>query len=66
MIVNIPFNGAVYNIYDTFKDLNLLGLVRTQQDKKIRDEGFKKHAFNVLISNQLSYHRSIPDTRHKL
>jgi hypothetical protein len=24
------------------------------------------HAFNVLVSHELSYHRDIPDTRHHL
>ncbi|XP_051857778.1 polypeptide N-acetylgalactosaminyltransferase 11-like isoform X2 [Antechinus flavipes] len=31
--------------------------------QKIRDLGFKQHGFNILISNQLSYHRDVPDTR---
>ena len=41
-----------------------LGLIKTIQEKKEREEGFKKHAFNTLISSRLSYHRNIPDTRH--
>ncbi|XP_074123534.1 polypeptide N-acetylgalactosaminyltransferase 11-like isoform X1 [Sminthopsis crassicaudata] len=34
-----------------------------ENSQKIRDLGFKQHGFNVLISNQLSYHRDVPDTR---
>lgn len=45
--------------------LDSLGLIRTLEDKKVRDEGYKKHAFNALISERLGYHREIPDTRHK-
>lgn len=46
--------------------LNELGVVKNEEEQKIREEGYKQHAFNVLISNKLSYHRSIPDTRNKL
>lgn len=50
---------------DEVSALDSLGLIRTLEDKKIRDEGYKKHAFNSLISERLGYHRQIPDTRHK-
>ena len=43
-----------------------LGVIKTPQDKKVKDEGFKKHAFNVLVSNRIGIRRSIPDTRHPL
>ncbi|KAF2898898.1 hypothetical protein ILUMI_07277 [Ignelater luminosus] len=43
-----------------------LGMVKTLGDQKIRDEGHKIHAFNVLVSNKLSFHREIPDTRNNL
>ncbi|KAJ8973185.1 hypothetical protein NQ317_009126 [Molorchus minor] len=43
-----------------------LGMVKTPEDKKIRDEGYKTHAFNVLVSNRLAYNRTIPDTRNEL
>ncbi|XP_019763497.2 polypeptide N-acetylgalactosaminyltransferase 35A [Dendroctonus ponderosae] len=43
-----------------------LGLVRNSQEQEWRDEGFKNHAFNVLISKKLSYFRDIPDTRNAL
>jgi polypeptide N-acetylgalactosaminyltransferase len=55
----------------TFKSLsnNLeanLGLVRNSEDQKIREDGYSKHAFNVLVSSRLDYHRKIPDSRHKM
>lgn len=43
-----------------------LGLVRNSADQKIREEGYSHHAFNVLVSSRLDYHRAIPDSRHKL
>lgn len=43
-----------------------LGLVRNSDDQKIREEGYSKHAFNVLVSSRLDYHRAIPDSRHKM
>ncbi|CAL8087086.1 unnamed protein product [Orchesella dallaii] len=45
--------------------LDSLGLIRTIQDKKVREQGYKKHAFNALISERLGFQREIPDTRHK-
>ena len=48
------------------KYLESLGMIRTEEDKRIKDEGVKKHSFNLLISNRLGYHREIPDTRHPL
>jgi polypeptide N-acetylgalactosaminyltransferase len=43
-----------------------LGLVRNSEDQKIREDGYSKHAFNVLVSSRLDYHREIPDSRHKM
>jgi hypothetical protein len=43
-----------------------LGMVKTVEDQAMRREGYKVHAFNVLVSRELSYHRDIPDTRHRL
>ncbi|KAJ8917489.1 hypothetical protein NQ315_005538 [Exocentrus adspersus] len=48
------------------EELANLGLVRDNNDLKIKDEGYKMHAYNVLISNRLSLNRDIPDTRNKL
>ncbi|EDW27405.1 GL21271 [Drosophila persimilis] len=46
--------------------LELLGVVRNKQDKYIRDIGYKHHAFNALVSNNIGLYREIPDTRHKV
>lgn len=43
-----------------------LGMVKTVEDQALRREGYKVHAFNVLVSRELRYHRDIPDTRHHL
>ncbi|CAH1117399.1 unnamed protein product [Phaedon cochleariae] len=43
-----------------------LGMVKTHEDKVIKDDGYKTYAYNVLISNRLSLNRSIPDTRNDL
>lgn len=43
-----------------------LGLVRNTEDQKIREDGYSHHAFNVLVSSRLDYHRKIPDSRHKM
>jgi hypothetical protein len=43
-----------------------LGMVKTAEDQAARRDGYKIHAFNVLVSRELSYHRDIPDTRHHL
>ncbi|XP_005188318.1 polypeptide N-acetylgalactosaminyltransferase 35A [Musca domestica] len=46
--------------------LNSLGIVRNKQDKYIRDIGYKQHAFNALVSNNIGLSRPVPDTRHKV
>ncbi|XP_070564934.1 polypeptide N-acetylgalactosaminyltransferase 11-like [Ptychodera flava] len=43
-----------------------LGLVRSPEDQVIRDEGYRQHAFNQLISDRIGYHRDVPDTRNGL
>ncbi len=43
-----------------------LGMINTAEDKQIKDIGYKKHAFNVLISNRIGFRRQIPDTRNGL
>uniref|UniRef100_A0A1B6JV54 Polypeptide N-acetylgalactosaminyltransferase n=2 Tax=Homalodisca TaxID=139475 RepID=A0A1B6JV54_9HEMI len=48
------------------KDLATLGYVKTAEDLRIRDEGYKLFGFNALASRNLNYHRKVPDTRHKL
>uniref|UniRef100_A0A182M077 Polypeptide N-acetylgalactosaminyltransferase n=1 Tax=Anopheles culicifacies TaxID=139723 RepID=A0A182M077_9DIPT len=42
------------------------GMVQNSEEQFIRDIGYRKHAFNVLVSNKLGSYRPIPDTRHKL
>lgn len=44
-------------------DLAKLGIINNAKDKQIKDEGLKKHAFNVLVSNRIGNRRTIPDTR---
>lgn len=51
---------------DSGIDTNIIGMIQSPEDKKVKDEGFKKHAFNVLISDRIGNTRSIPDTRHPL
>jgi polypeptide N-acetylgalactosaminyltransferase len=41
-------------------------MVQNSEEQYIRDDGYKKHAFNVLVSNKLGLFREIPDTRNKL
>ncbi|XP_016096069.1 polypeptide N-acetylgalactosaminyltransferase 11-like [Sinocyclocheilus grahami] len=41
-----------------------LGMIFNKQDQEVRDMGYHKHAFNVLISNRLGYNRDVPDTRN--
>ncbi|XP_063308769.1 polypeptide N-acetylgalactosaminyltransferase 11 [Pelobates fuscus] len=40
-----------------------MGMIFNEQDQEVRDIGYQKHAFNMLISNRLGYHRDLPDTR---
>ncbi|XP_070291708.1 polypeptide N-acetylgalactosaminyltransferase 11 isoform X2 [Salvelinus sp. IW2-2015] len=40
-----------------------MGMIFNEQDQEVRDMGYHKHAFNVLISNRLGFHRDLPDTR---
>ncbi|XP_062335219.1 polypeptide N-acetylgalactosaminyltransferase 11 isoform X1 [Osmerus eperlanus] len=42
-----------------------MGMIFSEQDQEVRDTGYHKHAFNVLISNRLGYHRDLPDTRDR-
>ncbi|XP_062424783.1 polypeptide N-acetylgalactosaminyltransferase 11 isoform X3 [Rhea pennata] len=40
-----------------------MGMIFNEEDQEVRDLGYQKHAFNMLISNRLGYHREVPDTR---
>ncbi|KAF6275988.1 polypeptide N-acetylgalactosaminyltransferase 11 [Rhinolophus ferrumequinum] len=41
-----------------------LGMIFNERDQELRDLGYQKHAFNMLISNRLGSHRDVPDTRN--
>lgn len=41
-------------------------MVKTAEDQTMKDEGYKLHAYNILVSNRLPLSRVIPDTRHQL
>ncbi|XP_071152353.1 polypeptide N-acetylgalactosaminyltransferase 11-like [Mytilus edulis] len=56
-------NEKVELHYD-ISTLNMLGFIETPEDQIIRDDGYRSHAFNVLISERLGYHRALPDNRH--
>lgn len=43
-----------------------MGLVRNMEEQKKREEGYKDFAFNILVSDSLSFDRELPDTRHNL
>lgn len=46
--------------------LEELGMVKSDADRQLRDNGYKHFAFNVLVSQTLDLHRKVPDTRNKL
>lgn len=47
--------------------INDLGIIKTEGDIATRDEGYKDHGFNALVSLRLgNYRETLPDTRHKL
>ncbi|GBM47216.1 Polypeptide N-acetylgalactosaminyltransferase 11, partial [Araneus ventricosus] len=47
-------------------DLVHLGMINSPNDQRVKDEGYKRHAFNLLISDRLGYRRRIPFTAHTL
>ena len=42
-----------------------IGMILNPDDERKRDQGMKQHAFNELISQRLSLHRPVPDTRYR-
>ncbi|XP_033495197.2 polypeptide N-acetylgalactosaminyltransferase 11 [Epinephelus lanceolatus] len=40
-----------------------MGMIFNEADQEVRDTGYHRHAFNVLISTRLGNHRELPDTR---
>lgn len=51
---------------DPENDFMKLGIVKNNKDLQLREDGYGKHAFNLLISERLGLHRHIKDTRHEL
>ncbi|XP_043273396.1 polypeptide N-acetylgalactosaminyltransferase 35A-like isoform X2 [Venturia canescens] len=46
--------------------LEELGMIRNMEDQRKHEEGYRQYAYNILVSDNLSLHRKIPDTRNKL
>jgi len=47
-------------------DSKSLGMIFNESDRLKKEEGFKAHAFNVLISERIGLLRELPDTRNEL
>lgn len=47
-------------------DLDALAVIKSPEDQKIRDLGYDKYAFNLLISDRIGYRRNVRDVRHNL
>ena len=62
----LPHMGEKDSPQYTSSEWDHLGMVYGAEDRQTRDEGYRKHAFNLLISNRIGFHRDIKDTRHKL
>jgi len=42
-----------------------MGLVKSPEDKQVRDDGYRDFAYNSLVSRRIGHSREVPDTRHK-
>lgn len=67
----IDFSGkqwtiASANFIISISRLDDIGMVKNPEEQYLRDIGYKRHAFNILVSGNLGLSRAIPDTRHKL
>ncbi|XP_034257588.1 polypeptide N-acetylgalactosaminyltransferase 11 isoform X1 [Pantherophis guttatus] len=61
-----PLGNAVQDLLKSDTEFSPeMGMIFNEQDQEVRDLGYQKHAFNVLISNRLGYHRDVPDTRDR-
>ncbi|XP_013931510.1 PREDICTED: polypeptide N-acetylgalactosaminyltransferase 11 isoform X2 [Thamnophis sirtalis] len=61
-----PLGNAVQDLLRSDTEFSPeMGMIFNEQDQEVRDLGYQKHAFNVLISNRLGYHRDVPDTRDR-
>ncbi|XP_043189107.1 polypeptide N-acetylgalactosaminyltransferase 35A-like [Amphibalanus amphitrite] len=45
-------------------DMERLGRVGSEADRRKKTEGYEKHAFNTLVSDRIGLERAVPDTRH--
>ena len=65
-VINDSAKRSTSGANKTLEALNFfeLGFVNNKEEERLREEGFKNYAFNLLISNRLGYKRDIPDTRH--
>lgn len=43
-----------------------LGMIYNETDRVQKEQGFREHAFNTLVSNRIGLYRLLPDTRHPL
>ncbi|CAG9810953.1 unnamed protein product [Chironomus riparius] len=50
----------------TIRQFSEFGIIKNVEDQIVRDDGYKTHAFNVLVSNQIGITRQVPDTRNKI
>ena len=61
-----PGAGAISGLDETGEALwNDLGAAKSNRDVAIREEGYKKFAFNTLVSMRLGHRREVKDTRHR-
>ncbi|XP_022099932.1 polypeptide N-acetylgalactosaminyltransferase 11-like [Acanthaster planci] len=62
----VKHNGIDQQAMGVGKSDSELGMIKTAEDRRLRDEGFRRHAFNELVSTRIGYHRSVPDSRNPL
>lgn len=60
MVCNFILMTIVFFHSDEF------GMVKNAEEQMLRDIGYKRHAFNILVSSKIGLTRDIPDTRNKL
>lgn len=41
-------------------------MVKNAEEQYLRDIGYKRHAFNILVSLKIGLTRELPDTRNTL
>ncbi|CAN9506202.1 unnamed protein product [Ophioblennius macclurei] len=61
-----PITGAQRHPRPANREVELspeMGMIFNEADQELRDSGYHRHAFNVLISTRLGSHRELPDTR---